>query len=109
MRLTTGAHVGPYEILGLIGAGGMGEVYRARDPRLQRAVAVKVLPATYSSDRERLQRFEQEARAAAAISHPNIVAVYDVGRDASSELELSSALGALDRRRRYTPRCAASA
>ena len=77
--LTSGVHLGPYEIFSLLGAGGMGEVYRGRDPRLGRDVAIKVLPANASSDPGRLQRFEQEARAAAALNHPNILAVYDVG------------------------------
>jgi serine/threonine protein kinase/Tol biopolymer transport system component len=80
MPLTTGAHLGPYEIVSALGAGGMGEVYRARDPRLGRDVAVKVLPAAFSSDPDRLARFEHEARAAAALNHPNILAVYDIGR-----------------------------
>ncbi|MET0166226.1 MAG: serine/threonine-protein kinase [Vicinamibacterales bacterium] len=79
MPLTSGVHLGPYEIFSLLGAGGMGEVYRGRDPRLGRDVAIKVLPANASSDPGRLQRFEQEARAAAALNHPNILAVYDVG------------------------------
>jgi Tol biopolymer transport system component len=77
--LTSGVHLGPYEIFSLLGAGGMGEVYRGRDPRLGRDVAIKVLPSNASSDPGRLQRFEQEARAAAALNHPNILAVYDVG------------------------------
>ena len=79
MTLSAGSRLGPYEILGQIGAGGMGEVYRARDPRLAREVAIKVLPASWSSDPDRLRRFEQEARAAGALNHPNITAVYDVG------------------------------
>ena len=77
--LTSGQKLGPYEIVGAIGAGGMGEVYRARDPRLGRDVAIKVLPASLSADADRLHRFEQEARAAAALNHPNILAVYDIG------------------------------
>jgi len=77
--LTSGVHLGPYEIYSLLGAGGMGEVYRGRDPRLGRDVAIKVLPSNASTDPGRLQRFEQEARAAAALNHPNILAVYDVG------------------------------
>ena len=79
MTLAPGAHLGPYEILSAIGAGGMGEVYRARDPRLNRDVAIKVLPAAFSADPDRLHRFEVEARAAAALNHPNILAVYDLG------------------------------
>ncbi len=79
MSLSPGSRLGPYEILAPIGAGGMGEVYRARDPRLGREVAIKVLPGELSADRERLSRFEQEARAAGALNHPNVVAVYDVG------------------------------
>ena len=79
MSLTPGARLGAYEIVALLGAGGMGEVYRARDTRLGREVAIKVIPATFSADTDRLQRFEQEARAAAALNHPNILAVHDVG------------------------------
>jgi serine/threonine protein kinase len=80
MPLTIGARLGAYEILGPIGAGGMGEVYRARDSRLQRVVAIKVLPTAFAADPERLARFEQEARAAAALNHPNILAVHDLGQ-----------------------------
>ena len=79
MALTSGTKLGPYEIVAPLGAGGMGEVYRARDPRLGREVAIKVLPTSFSSDLDRLRRFEQEARAASAINHPSILAVYDVG------------------------------
>src|SRR5262249_22297552 len=79
MALTAGVRLGVYEVVSLLGSGGMGEVYRARDPRLGRDVAIKVLPPIYSADPDRLRRFEQEAHAAAAISHPNILAVYDVG------------------------------
>jgi eukaryotic-like serine/threonine-protein kinase len=79
MQLPPGSRLGPYEIAGLLGAGGMGEVYRARDPRLGRDVAVKVLPPAFADDRDRLHRFEQEARATAALNDPNIVAIYDVG------------------------------
>ncbi len=79
MTLATGSKLGPYEILGQIGAGGMGEVYRARDPRLSREVAIKVLPASFSQDADRLRRFEQEAKAAGVLNHPNITAVYDIG------------------------------
>ena len=79
MTLDAGTKLGPYEVLGPIGAGGMGEVYRARDARLGRDVAIKVLPAALSSNEERLKRFEKEARSASALSHPNIVTVYDIG------------------------------
>lgn len=74
-----GMRLGPYEITGRVGSGGMGEVYRARDGRLGREVAVKVLPPDFATSTERISRFEQEARAASALSHPNILAVYDVG------------------------------
>jgi serine/threonine protein kinase/Tol biopolymer transport system component len=80
MSAVIGSRLGPYEILSILGAGGMGEVYRARDTRLQRDVAIKVLPAGFSTDPERLARFEREARAAAALNHPNILAVYDIGQ-----------------------------
>ena len=77
--LTAGSGLGPYEIVGLIGAGGMGEVYRARDTRLGRDVAIKVLPAEFAADPERVRRFEKEARATGALNHPNILAIHDVG------------------------------
>jgi eukaryotic-like serine/threonine-protein kinase len=79
MPLSAGMRLGPYEILAPLGAGGMGEVYRAKDPRLGREVAIKVLPASFSSDADRLRRFEQEARAAGVLNHPNVTAVYDIG------------------------------
>ena len=79
MTLAPGSRLGPYEILSAIGAGGMGEVYRAKDPRLGREVAIKVLPASFSQDADRLRRFEQEAKAAGILNHPNITAVYDIG------------------------------
>ncbi len=79
MALANGAKLGPYEIIAPLGAGGMGEVYRARDPQLGRDVAIKILPVFLSRDRDRLRRFEQEARAAAALNHPNILAVYQFG------------------------------
>ncbi|HEY3202631.1 MAG TPA: serine/threonine-protein kinase, partial [Thermoanaerobaculia bacterium] len=80
MSLLIGSHLGPYEILAPLGAGGMGEVYRARDTRLGREVAVKVLPAAFSADPDRLRRFEEEARAASALNHPNILTIHDVGQ-----------------------------
>src|SRR4029077_6695591 len=79
MTLANGARLGPYEVLAPLGAGGMGEVYRARDPRLKREVAIKILPASFSKDADRLRRFEQEAEAAGGLNHPNITAVYDIG------------------------------
>ena len=81
MALIAGTKLGPYEVQSPLGAGGMGEVYRAFDTRLQRNVAVKILPAALSSDPERLQRFTQESRATAALNHPNILAIYDIGDD----------------------------
>src|SRR5258708_27445164 len=79
MGLRAGAKLGSYEIQSPLGAGGMGEVYRARDPRLGRDVAIKVLPVSFTADPERLRRFEQEARAVGALNHPNILAIYDMG------------------------------
>ncbi|HEV8231154.1 MAG TPA: serine/threonine-protein kinase, partial [Thermoanaerobaculia bacterium] len=79
MTLPSGSRLGPYEIVSPLGAGGMGEVYRAKDPRLGREVAIKVLPASFSKDPDRLRRFEHEARAAGVLNHPNITAVYDIG------------------------------
>ena len=80
MALNPGTSLGPYEILSAIGAGGMGEVYRARDPRLERDVAVKVLPVDLAADADRVRRFEQEARAVGRLNHPHIIAIHDVGR-----------------------------
>src|SRR5262245_42488047 len=79
MALTPGTRLGAYEVIAAIGAGGMGEVYRARDTRLDRTVAIKVLPADLASDPERTARFEREAKAIAALDHPHICALYDVG------------------------------
>src|SRR5512142_2343478 len=85
MTLAAGSKLGPYEILAPIGAGGMGEVYRARDSRLDRIVAVKVLPAHLSDSPDVRQRFEREARTISQLSHPHICAVYDVGREGDVE------------------------
>ncbi len=84
MQLTVGTLLGPYEITAPLGAGGMGEVYKARDTRLERMVAVKVLPADKVADPSRKQRFIQEARAASALNHPNIVTLHDISRAAST-------------------------
>ena len=79
MPLASGTKLGPYEIQSPLGAGGMGEVYRARDTRLDRIVAIKVLPESFAADSERLQRFEHEARVLSALNHPNLLSIYDVG------------------------------
>ena len=79
MTILSATKVGRFEIRSKIGEGGMGEVYRARDEKLNRDVAIKVLPSTLSQDEDRLRRFKQEAQAAGALNHPNILAVYDVG------------------------------
>jgi serine/threonine protein kinase/Tfp pilus assembly protein PilF len=92
MTLAAGGHVGPYDIVAPLGAGRMSEVYRARDPRLGREVAIKVLPAEFSADADRLRRFEQEARAAATLNHPNILAVYDIGTHDGSPYIVSELL-----------------
>ena len=83
--MTSGERLGPYEILAQIGAGGMGEVYRARDTRLHRTVAIKILPRDKLSDAGRKRRFLQEARAASALMHPNIVVLHDISSDAGMD------------------------
>ena len=92
MALTSGTNIGPYEILSPLGAGGMGEVYRARDSRLGREVALKVLPESFSRDADRLRRFEQEARAVAALNHPNILAIHNVGEQDGAPFIVSELL-----------------
>ncbi|HEX9302843.1 MAG TPA: protein kinase [Thermoanaerobaculia bacterium] len=92
MSLTAGSRLGPYEIVAPIGAGGMGEVYRARDVRLQRDVAVKVLPGSFADDPDRLRRFEQEARAASALNHPGILTIHDFGEHDGSPYVVSELL-----------------
>ena len=94
MALRRGARLGPYEVLGPLGAGGMGEVYRARDTRLGREVALEVLPDEVSSDPQRLARFQQEARLASSLNHPNIVTIHDVGEaDGTSYIVMELAEG----------------
>jgi len=80
MTLTTDKRLGPFEILSPLGTGGMGELWRARDTRLNREVAIKVLPVGFAKDADRLKRFEQEALATSTLNHPNILTVYDIGR-----------------------------
>ncbi|HMB81232.1 MAG TPA: serine/threonine-protein kinase, partial [Vicinamibacterales bacterium] len=92
MTLAPGTRLGPYEISGLLGSGGMGDVHRAHDARLGRDVALKVLHAPTTADPDRLRRFEQEARATAALNHPNIVAVFDVGTEAGVSFVVSELL-----------------
>src|SRR6266513_3769181 len=92
MTMPSGTKLGPYEIVAPIGSGGMGEVYRARDARLDRDVALKVLTPAAALDADRLRRFEQEARATAALNHPNILAVFDVGADGGVNYVVSELL-----------------
>jgi eukaryotic-like serine/threonine-protein kinase len=80
-RFSAGQFIGPYKILAVLGAGGMGEVYRAQDTRLKREVAIKVMPSEYADDQDRLNRFEKESRSAGMLNHPNILTIYDVGTD----------------------------
>src|SRR5271168_578059 len=100
MNLTPGAKLGPYEVIAPLGAGGMGEVYRARDSRLKREVAIKVLPQAFSLDADRLRRFEQEALATAALNHPNILAVFDIGTDQGAPYVVSELLEGMTLRER---------
>src|SRR5713226_8931284 len=102
MALTSGTKLGPYEIQSPIGAGGMGEVYRARDPRLGRDVAIKVLPLSFAADTDRLRRFEQEARAVAALNHPNILAIYDIGTREGAPFIISELLEGESLRKRLS-------
>ena len=91
MALTTGAHLGSYEVLAAIGAGGMGEVYRARDTKLKREVALKVLPDAFTADPDRLARFTREAHVLASLNHPNIAHIYgleDAGPVSALVMEL---------------------
>src|SRR5438874_9626965 len=92
MTLATGIRLGPYEIQSSLGAGGMGEVYRARDTRLGRDVALKILPESFARESDRLRRFEQEAQAVAALNHPNILAIFDIGQNNGSPFLVSELL-----------------
>src|SRR5436190_3207196 len=103
MSFAADTQLGPYNIIALIGYGGMGEVYRARDTRLLRDVALKVLPASFTHDPDRLRRFEQEARAVAALNHPNIVSVHDVGTADGIHYIVSELLEGETLRQRISP------
>ena len=103
MALASGTKLGPYEVLTPLGSGGMGEVYRARDARLNREVAIKVLPAAFARDPERLRRFQQEAQAIAALNHPNILAVHDFGDHAGSPYLVTEFLEGETLRERLRP------
>src|SRR6186713_3063602 len=92
MSLEAGTRLGPYEIIAPLGAGGMGEVYRARDAKLKRDVAVKVLPATLARDADALARFEREALAVAALSHPNILSIFDFGKEGETVFAVTELL-----------------
>src|SRR5262245_46558764 len=85
MGLESGTRLGPYEVAELIGAGGMGEVYKATDTRLNRTVAIKVLPPHWADDPEMKQRFDREAQAIASLNHPNICTLHDIGREADAD------------------------
>ena len=103
MTLAPGLRLGPYEILGQLGAGGMGEVYRAHDPRLARDVAIKVLPGELVQNHDRLRRFEREAKAAGALNHPNVLVIFDVGNDDGVPYVVSELLEGETLRRRLRP------
>src|SRR5579884_4142738 len=92
MAIANGSRIGPYEIVSILGAGGMGEVYRASDPRIGRDVAIKVLPSALASDPDRLRRFEQEARATGTLNHPNLLVVFDFGSHDASPFIVSELL-----------------
>src|SRR4051812_43694751 len=100
MSLPPGTRLGPYEILDVIGSGGMGDVYRARDTRLDRDVAVKVLPERFARDQEAKMRFEREAKAVAALTHPNILAIHDYGSEGGAAYSVTELLEGETLRRR---------
>ena len=106
MTVAHGTKLGPYEVLSLLGAGGMGEVYRARDTRLARDVAIKVLPESVAKDEDRLRRFAQEARAISALNHPNILSIHDIGTCAGTNYIVTELLeGCTLRKSSATGRC----
>src|ERR1700758_2019370 len=92
MPIAAGSRLGPYEIVSSLGAGGMGEVYRARDPRIGREVAIKTLPPSFAGDADRLRRFEQEARATGTLNHPNLLVIFDLGSHDQSPFIVSELL-----------------
>ena len=92
MSLPSGSRLGPYEITGSLGAGGMGEVYRARDSRIDRDVAIKILPADYAANPERLSRFAQEAKTTGSLNHPNLLVIFDLGTHEGSPYLVSELL-----------------
>src|SRR2546430_11632926 len=102
MALTSGTKLGPYEIQSPVGAGGMGEVYRARDPRIGRDVAVKVLPSDFVRDRDRLARFQQEAQSAGVLNHPNLLTVHELGVDDERPYIVSELLEGMSLRERLS-------
>ena len=106
MSLNVGRRLGPYEIAEKLGAGGMGEVYRARDTRLNRTVAIKILSAEIAADRDRRQRFRREAEAVAALSHPHICVLHDIGEDDGIDyLVMGTSQGKRSRRGASVGRC----
>jgi serine/threonine protein kinase len=109
MPIANGTRLGPYEIVSELGAGGMGEVYAARDTRLDRTVAIKVLPASFANDADRLRRFEQEARATSALNHPNILTVYDIGSHEGSPYIVEELLEGEELRAQLPPQSEAGA
>ena len=102
MSLTTGTKLGTYEIISALGAGGMGEVYRARDAKLNRDVAIKVLPERLAQDPAALARFEREAHAVAALSHPNILAIFDFGSQGGTSYAVTELLEGTTLRQRLS-------
>src|SRR5262249_12138229 len=103
MTLSNGTRLGPYQILARLGAGGMGEVYLAEDTRLDRKVALKLLPTQFATDADRVRRFVQEAKAASALNHPNILTIYDIGTHDGAPYIVSELLEGETLRQRVEP------